>query len=164
MSSYKVKVNGAWRDAKQPFVKVSNTWKPAKAVYVKVNGAWRKAWESFVTISVAYSEKYGHRFTGYSNGVDAAAAGSISNNIIKGKELLQIGTHERTNYGKGTILIDGLTENTIKVENDTGAVFTFERYGTATSRMYFMKTQTINFEDWMIANKGKQVKVKFTVY
>lgn len=42
-SSFKVNVNGSWKEADSAYVNVNGSWKNIDAIYVNVNGTWKEA-------------------------------------------------------------------------------------------------------------------------
>lgn len=43
-----IKVNGAWKEVKAPFLKVGGVWKPVQEAFLKVNGAWKPVYTAIV--------------------------------------------------------------------------------------------------------------------
>ncbi|EGR0697675.1 hypothetical protein EX461_18080 [Vibrio parahaemolyticus] len=162
MGSYKVKVGGAWRDAKQPFVKVSGSWKPAKAVYVKVGGVWRKAWESAThKLTVGKGDYYGSEVFGFNSEGNyfGGAFGSISPNTINGLLCRHLTVVDGGSNVPSIKLPADATVTTINVITDTGLTFVYEGKGTY---YYLTSGNDAALKSYLKSNVGKTVGLTIT--
>ncbi|UOX40303.1 hypothetical protein [Vibrio phage PhiImVa-1] len=116
---------------------------------------------AYITMTVGVADVYGFIIAGYSDGLNSATIGSLSDKTLGGTFIRALGTNEMENSGGGTIVLNEIQQayDTIKVTNEVGTEYFF--YSVAgRPEQYDNRGSTLEWGNFIAANVGKTIKIK----
>lgn len=154
-----IKVNGAWKKVKQPWVHVNGSWKKVKKGWVHVNGTWREFFSPLLVSSLRvghYTEGSNYERYGYRNG----QYGGLSPDTIDGQQMLSFEvTRSSSRYGFRVAFrgIPGFKTLSVRFPAYNR---TFTMAGSYSNN--FTADTDVNFYNWVKARNNQTIQVEIS--